>query len=253
MNKENELCLIQPVAVTTGYLPHPFHFGPPYPLPPMTRPSAQRPWLRAVAPSERASDLGQSGAEISDAEIIEAVIEGDTRVAGQIHDRLIRVIDHTLYRVFGRREHDHDDLIQASFEQVLRTLTQKTFAGNCSLRTWAGRITTHVALNALRSRQRERRVIHYTDTPPESGPHPQRNTAAEAKMELDHVRRELSLMKPTQAEVLVLHDVHGYRLSEIASMLNLSLSATQSRLVRGRKELQERLANWPTAGEKGDA
>ncbi len=212
----------------------------------MTRTTAQRPWLRAVGPDTTVEEPKRSAADLSDAEIIEAVIEGDMRVAGQIHDRLIRVIDHTLYRVFGRREHDHDDLIQTCFEQVLRTLTQNTFAGNCSLRTWAGRITTNVALNALRSRQRERRVIQSTDTPPESGPMPPRGSSVEARVELDHVRRELSKMKPSRAEVLVLHDVQGYRLSEIASMMDLSVSAVQSRLVRGRKELHERLAKEPS-------
>lgn len=221
--------------------------GLPGPAPIMSRPTAQRPWLRAVTPMGSPVEPPRDAAEFTDAEIIEAVIEGDMRVAGQIHDRLIRVIDHTLYRVFGRREHDHDDLIQTCFEQVLRTLTQNTFAGNCSLRTWAGRITTNVALNALRSRQRERRVIQSTDTPPESAPMPPRGTSIEARVELDHVRRQLAQMKPSRAEVLVLHDVHGYRLSEIASMLNLSVSAVQSRLVRGRKELYERLGKEPAA------
>jgi RNA polymerase sigma-70 factor (ECF subfamily) len=212
----------------------------------MTRSTAQRPWLRAVAPGEQAADCAEQEKEFSDAELIEAVIDGDPRIAGQIHDHLIRVIDHTLYRVFGRREHDHDDLIQTCFEQVLRTLTKKTFAGNCSLKTWAGRITTNVALNALRSRQRERRVIQTTDDPPESGPVPGRGASAEARLELDNVRRELSRMKPSRAEVLVLHDVHGYRLSEIAALMELSVSAVQSRLVRGRKELHEKLNREPS-------
>lgn len=207
--------------------------------------SAQRPWLRAV-PTDEAEAQASKPHGLTDEELIDAIVQGDARIAGQIHDRLIRVIDHTLYRVFGRREHDHDDLIQTCFEQVLRTLTDRTFAGNCSLRTWAGRITTHVALNALRSRQRERKVIQHSDAPPESGPLSARQGSAEATVELDRVRRELSRMKPSRAEVLVLHDVHGYHLSEIASMLDVSVSAAQSRLVRGRRELHERLERGPS-------
>ena len=76
---------------------------------------------------------------------------------------------------------------------------------------------------------------------------PPRGTSIEARVELDHVRRGLAQMKPSRAEVLVLHDVHGYRLSEIASMLDLSVSAVQSRLVRGRKELYERLGKEPSS------
>lgn len=206
----------------------------------MSQAKAERPWLRAVKTGEP-QGAASPPAELSDDSLIEAVIQGNAKVAGQLHDRLIRVIDHTLYRVLGRREHDHDDLIQSAFEQILRTLTERSFAGNCSLRTWAGRITTHVALNSLRARQRERRVIHRSEAPPNlDGQHSTKGNA-EARFELDQVRMELAKMKPARAEVFILHDVHGYSLAEIAALLNMSMSAAQSRLVRGRNELHRRL------------
>ncbi len=206
----------------------------------MKRPSAERPWLRPVREGEPPAQLSPL-ASLSDDQIIDAVVSGDTRVAGAIHDRLIGVIDHTLFRVLGRREHDHDDLVQTCFEQVLRTLTEVTFARNCSLRTWAGRITTHIALNALRSRQRERKVIQRPEQTTDSSEYLSHEGQAEAQVELGDVRRELAGMKPSRAEVLVLHDVHGYSLNEVATMLNLSVSAAQSRLVRGRTDLRKRL------------
>lgn len=214
----------------------------------MKRPSAERPWLRPVREGEAPAQLSPL-ASLTDDQIIEAVLEGDPRIAGAIHDRLIGVIDHTLFRVLGRREHDHDDLVQTSFEQVLKTLTEVTFARNCSLRTWAGRITTHIALNALRSRQRERKVIHRGEEAPESFEHPQHEGQAEARVELEHIRRELAAMRPSRAEVLVLHDVHGYSLSEVAAMMQLSVSAAQSRLVRGRAELKKRLERRDGGGK----
>jgi RNA polymerase sigma-70 factor, ECF subfamily len=212
----------------------------------MKRPSAERPWLRPVREGEAPAQLSPL-ASLSDDQIIEAVVTGDTRVAGAIHDRLIGVIDHTLFRVLGRREHDHDDLVQTCFEQVLRTLTEVTFARNCSLRTWAGRISTHIALNALRSRQRERKVIHRPEQTPEGFEVVKHDGQAEAQVELSHIRRELAAMKPSRAEVLVLHDVHGYSLNEVAMMLQLSVSAAQSRLVRGRSDLRKRLERRESA------
>ena len=79
----------------------------------------------------------------------------------EIHlvDGRIEVVDHTLYRIFGRREPDHDDLVQSAFEQIVRTLTQRSYARACNLRTWASSIASHVGLNALRARRRERSVI----------------------------------------------------------------------------------------------
>lgn len=199
---------------------------------------------------------------MSDAEIIEGVATGDPRVAGALHDRLIGTIDQALYRVMGCRGADHDDLVQMSFEQIVRTLTQRSFAGGCSLKTWASRITTHVALNALRSRRRERRVFELRRGESRGGD--ERESArgmaaayepgerrAEARVELSRVRHHLSQMNPRRAEALVLHDVHGHDLNEIAVMLGLSVAAVQSRLVRGRRELQARLAEDAQRGQPG--
>ena len=43
----------------------------------------------------------------------------------------------------------------------------------------------------------------------------------------------------------MLHDVHGYDLREVAEITGATRAATQSRLVRGRKELHERIAADP--------
>lgn len=212
----------------------------------MSRRIQSAPWLRAV------DDNSASTAEarpLTDEELIEAVVSGDTRAASAIHDRLIDVIDHSLFRVLGRRDDDHDDLVQNCFEQVLRTLTGRAFAGNCSLRTWAGRITTNVALNTLRSRIRERKVFsrgldsHELEA---CAPIDSRDRTY-ARLELDKVRQVLAQMRTTKSEVLILHDVHGYNLNEIAVMLDVTVAAAQSRLVRGRTEFKKRLASMDSS------
>ncbi len=185
---------------------------------------------------------------LSDAELIEGVVQGNPEIAGIFHDRLVDVIDHTLFRVLGRRDSDHEDLIQVCFEQVLKTLISRSFAGECSLRTWTGRITTHVALNTLRSRIRERKLFSKGEDSESDAPSPYDPTSrTHALLDLDRARRVLARMRPTKSEVLILHDVHGYSLSEIAGLLDVSVAAAQSRLVRGRNEFRTRLA----ALEKG--
>lgn len=206
-----------------------------------------RRWLRAVESDGASVDTKRTR---TDADLIEGVVKGDPEVAGAFHDRLIDVIDHTLFRVLGRRDNDHEDLIQVCFEQVLRTLISRSFAGDCSLRTWAGRITTHVALNTLRSRMRERKVFHKSDDHEYDAPSPGDATLrTHAVLDLDRARRVLSKMRRSKSEVLVLHDVHGYNLNEIAAMLELSVAATQSRLVRSRSEFRSKLAALETRHE----
>ena len=95
----------------------------------------------------------------SDDELLEGVIRRDRALGGELCRRMMPVVDGTLYRVLGRREQDHDDLVQASFEQIVLTLTRGKFAGECSLTTWASAITCKVALHAIRRRCVERRIF----------------------------------------------------------------------------------------------
>jgi RNA polymerase sigma-70 factor (ECF subfamily) len=195
--------------------------------------------LRVITREGGASDLPPP----SDEQLIEAVESGDDRVSSELYDRLLPVVDRTLYRVFGRREPDHDDLIQAAFEQIVITLTKQSYARACSLRTWASTVASHVGLNALRARRRERNVLDRgalldaelfadgTDVEREVG----------ARAQLEQVRQHLAKMSAKGAHTVFLHDVLGHDLAEIALMTGVSVAAAQSRLVRGRRELHRRL------------
>lgn len=176
----------------------------------------------------------------SDEELIAAVVSGDARIASELYDRVIGVVDRTLFRVLGRREHDHDDLVQASFEQIVISLSRERFAGACSLTTWAATLATHVGLNALRARQRERRVVARDVMPPEPrGKDMERELVA--RNDLEAVRAALAEMPREKAETLFLHDVEGLDLAEIAALMGVSVAAAQSRLVRARREIVERV------------
>ncbi len=191
---------------------------------------------------------------LTDEALIEAVRRCDDDVASEIYDRLFGVVDQTLYRVLGQRGPDHDDLLQQAFEQIVMTLSRHAFAQMCSLKTWACRVATNVGLNALRGRRRERTVIDRTcalddDLGPGSGRDPQR--ALDSRAQLAHVRRLLGEMKPDQVEVLLLHDVMGHDLAEIALMVGTSMPAAQSRLFRGRRELRRRIELCGLRSEEG--
>jgi RNA polymerase sigma-70 factor (ECF subfamily) len=183
----------------------------------------------------------RSGREYSDEDLVCAVQEGNDAVAAQVHARLATVIDRTLLRVFGRRELDHDDLMQAAFEQIVLTLTRRTYAGNCSLKTWAARVTANVGLNALRARRRERAVLDRNAEPTEGVSGGDLERASHARAQLRRVMDALSVMNRRRAQAVFLHDIEGYALHEISALTGVSLAAAQSRLVRGRRELLKRL------------
>src|SRR5262245_54442486 len=148
----------------------------------------ERPSLRFVAGGNEAQAPAPT-----DEELIGAVQRGDHRVAGLLYDRLVGVVDHTLFCVFGRREADHDDLVQSVFEQIIVTLSRRSYARACSLKTWASSIASHVGFNALRSRRRERRVLD-RDVTLEGTVVPARTDAesrATAPVGLERVRRQM--------------------------------------------------------------
>lgn len=191
----------------------------------------------------------------SDEELIEAFEQGDRDVAGKLYDRLIGAVDGTLYRVLGARGSDHDDLVQSAFEQIIITLARRRFARACSLSAWASTVTAHVALNALRSRRRERNVLDRVCDPDFETRRARAKDDVEhqvgAREQLEKLRAHLSAMDQAKAATLLLHDVLGHELAEIAVLTGVSVAAAQSRLVRGRRELHRRMeeAHAPEAGE----
>jgi len=186
--------------------------------------------------------------QLSDDELVAAIQRGDQKVGSVLYSRLIRVIDATVSRVVGPAQPDHDDLVQAAFEEVLRTIFKGQFKGRCRLTSWAASIACHIGLNAIRSRKTERGIFDRSADVGDSGlahapRHP--DMALEARDELKLLRSALAGISPARAEAVLLHDALGYDLAEVAALTGSSQAAVQSRLSRGRKDLSERLPLGP--------
>ena len=206
----------------------------------LPRPMAELKRLRALD-----GGLGTSVGTPSDDEIVAGLLAGKAWAAEQLYDRLHPVVDRALRRVL-QSSADHDDLIQIVFERIVRTLAERKFAGACSLSTWATAIAAHVGIDALRARVRERAVVW--DDRTRSSEIAARVASGnlerqlEARADIAELQGILAALDPAQAETVLLHDVYGHELSEIAVLMGVSVAAAQSRLVRGRKELLKRAA-----------
>lgn len=219
----------------------------------------------ALTPIPRASTLPAAGSEraaageIAPAEpgveaerhLVARVLAGDREGAVALYRQLLPVVDRTLRRVLGRREADHDDLVQQSFEQIIRTLRERRFTHACPLTAWATTLTARVALTELRRRYRARRHLAELAAEADVDATTARSYAESAALSerVAEVRRELGQLDPGRAWVVVLHDLEGHRLADVAVMLGISLTAAQSRLLRGRQELVRRCEACALPGE----
>ena len=60
----------------------------------------------------------------------------------------------------------------------------------------------------------------------------------EERLRAQRVARALALLKPVQREAIVLHEIEGFSVEEVAEMQGVTLSAVKSRLTRGREKLR---------------
>ena len=180
---------------------------------------------------------------LDDAAILAAVRAGDRMAATALHHRVRPQAERTIIRLLGRRDRDHEDLTQSSMIEVVRSLER--FRGDCSLDTWTSRVTAHTVFKELRRRRVETGVFDRSVEQPEgaAGVDLERHLGDRAMVA--RLRRHLDALDPDKAFTLVLHDVCGHDLREIAEITEVSVAAAQSRLVRGRRELHERLARDP--------
>ena len=120
------------------------------------------------------------------------------------------------------------------------------FRGDCPLDAWASTVAAHVAFNHIRRRTTERRIFEGVRLEDDDAPASRslsRDTAARST--LRRVFTHLDAIEETKAWTYVLHDVCGYDLREVAQITESTVAAAQTRLVRGRRELHERMAGDP--------
>jgi RNA polymerase sigma-70 factor (ECF subfamily) len=199
-------------------------------------------WL--VPGPERPAPPRSPTPALDDSELLAALRAGDPSAATALHDRVRPQVDRTIVRLLGWRDVDHEDIAQQAMIELVYTIDR--YRGDCSLDSWAGTLTAHVVYKHIRRRKTERRLFGELDP---DGPAPQsRSQTGREAMVRNIMRRvldHLNAIDENKAWTFVLHDVCGYDLREIAQITGVSLAAAQTRLVRGRREVHERIAADP--------
>ena len=161
----------------------------------------------------------------------------------------------TLYSLHKRRVYslclrmlgnvaEAEDLTQEAFLQLYRKIG--TFRGDSAFSTWLHRIAVNLTLMRMRKKSSSETSLQENSDPQSDHPgHLQELAASDTFLagSLDrlNLQRALQKLRPFQKLVVVLHDIQGYKHTEIAKMLDWSIGNSKSRLHRARARLRELL------------
>lgn len=186
--------------------------------------------------------------QVDDAELIEAIADGDARRAVALYDRLRPLVSRTVRRL-APRSLEHEDLVQQTFVELVTSLRARPQVR--SLDAWATTVAARTVLQRLRRLRLEDRFAAMTVEDADVLIDRIIDTAdgqaltSSRRQALRKIAGVLGALNQNRVRVFLLHDVHGFELKEIAEILGITVANAQSRLVRGRSDVHEALEQDP--------
>lgn len=237
---------------------------------------------------------GQAADSASEGGDLALACDGDDAAFTRLVAPLRRELHAHCYRMLGS-VHDADDALQDALLRAWRGLAR--FEGRSSLRTWLYTVATRTCLDTVKSRSRRAMPVDLgpssdlavIDPAPQTdvawlGPYPDAGLAPGASSpDARYEQREavelafvaaLQHLSGNQRAALLLFEVLGFSVAEIATMMDTSATSVNSALARARRVLaakvptptqqhtlrtvddarvREAVSGFATALERGDA
>jgi RNA polymerase sigma-70 factor (ECF subfamily) len=195
--------------------------------------------------------------KLTDTELVDLARQGDDEAFGELVRRHWRkCVD--LGCFFLRNRGDAEDQVQNAVLKAYQHLDQ--YQGEAEFATWLARIVANQCLMLIRERRRARFV--YLDEPSSepkalpiqlasSGPDPE---GAFAFVQITQVLEyEVNRIPRLLRNVVLLRDIQGLPMRDVAGQLGLTVSAAKSRLIRARAELRQRMSRHVEGADHSSA
>jgi RNA polymerase sigma-70 factor, ECF subfamily len=185
-----------------------------------------------------------------DEHLMARVAQGDTHAFEILVRRHETSVLNLIFRFLGNRS-EAEDLAQEAFLRVWKAA--KGYEPHAKFTTWMYRIVSNLCLNELKSPWRKRLVSFHWFGPGgqrseddgtetaivDETPSPEDRLLAQERRR--RVAQALQCLPKNQRLALILKRYEGLSYQEIAKVLGCSVSAVESLLVRGKKNLQDKL------------
>jgi RNA polymerase sigma-70 factor, ECF subfamily len=200
---------------------------------------------RAEVETHRVSETN-----LSDHALIEATKNGDETAFAVIVSRYRNPITNYLYRFLNDYE-EAVDLAQETFVRVYFAIDR--YHTDYAFSTYIYRIATNLAISEIRKRKRRTMLsltgLFQTDADDTTEFQPKDEKALPDKDLIDDeqgkvIAKAIAALPPKYRVPVILRDIEGRTYEEIASILDLGLGTTKSRISRARGLLKEKLRNY---------
>ena len=183
--------------------------------------------------------LNRDNSSLSD--VIQLAQRGDVEAFELIYRLHCRRV-YTLCLRMVKDPGEAEDLTQEAFMQLFRKI--HTFRGEAAFSSWLHRLTANIVLMRLRKRKPISTSLDQIFAGDDGDERP-RNEAGRPDLRLTGIFDRVNLQRAVNQlprgykTIFILHDVHGYELSEIAKILGCSVGTSKSQLHKARKRIRE--------------
>ena len=192
------------------------------------------------------SDMEAAVALERDAQLMLRVREGDDTSFALLLERHRGPVVHFLYRMV-QNQAVSEELAQEVFLRVYRS--RETYEPTAKFTTWLFRIATHVALNSIRDRKKEKGHESLNEDLLDGMERQVADRQKTVEQEMVHevklreVRQAIEALPSKQRAAVLMHKYEGLDYAQIAEVLRCSESAVKSLLFRAYESLRGRLAH----------
>jgi RNA polymerase sigma-70 factor (ECF subfamily) len=170
-------------------------------------------------------------------------------VTVSLEDQVFSLVYRQMHALWGRYRPDFDDLVQVAAEQALRSLP--SFRRESELGTWTYRICYHTVKK--HQRWSTRWLRRFTLDLPHADAQAPAATASEtleARERAARLHRALDRLTAKRRAVLVMRDLEGLGIAEIATIVTANEATVRSRLRDARRDLSSLLADDAYFGDR---